>query len=118
MSQQIGFAAEKQAREYLSRQGMRWITSNYRCRWGEVDLVMSDGELLVFVEVRSRVSAAYGNALESITYSKQKKIMRTATHYMATKKLYNTHSCRFDVVSIQGEQAQIDWVKNAFGMGF
>lgn len=118
MSQQIGFAAEKQAREYLSRHGMRWITSNYRCRWGEVDLVMSEGELLVFVEVRSRVSAVYGGALESITYTKQKKIMSTATHYMTAKKLYNTHSCRFDVVCIQGPDARIEWIKNAFGMGF
>ncbi|MGQ3890844.1 YraN family protein [Legionella sp. CNM-4043-24] len=118
MSQTIGFAAEKQARDFLTRQGLRWLGSNYRCRWGEIDLVMSEGDLLVFVEVRSRISAEYGNALESITYGKQKKIMKTATHYMTTKKMYNTHSCRFDVVSIQGHDAQIEWVKNAFGMGF
>lgn len=114
MSQQAGFAAERQARDYLTSQGLRWITSNWRCRWGEVDLVMREKDLLVFVEVRSRVSAEFGGALESITIGKQKKILKAATHYMTTHNLYNTHSCRFDVVCIQGTNADIEWIQNAF----
>lgn len=118
MSQQIGFAAETQARDYLQQQGLRWLGSNYSCRWGEIDLIMAQGDLLVFVEVRARVSDEYGGAVGSITLGKQLKIQRTATHYMTTKKLYNTHACRFDVVCVQGAKAQIEWIPNAFGMGF
>jgi putative endonuclease len=118
MSQQIGFAAEKYARDYLVKQGLRWITSNYRCRWGEVDLIMKDANHLVFIEVRSRVSDAYGGAIESITYSKRQKILKTATHYMTVKNSYNTFSARFDVISIQGSAAKVEWIKNAFGVDF
>ena len=118
MSQQIGFAAEKQARDYLVKQGLRWLTSNYRCRWGEVDLIMSEGDYLVFVEVRSRVSSAYGGALESITHVKRQKILKTATHYMIAKNRYNTCSARFDVLCIQGVDMRMEWIKNAFGSDF
>lgn len=118
MSQQIGLIAEQQARNYLVRNGLRWITSNYRCRWGEIDLIMGDGKLLVFVEVRARVSAEFGGAIGSITLQKQKKIIKTATHYLTTNNLYNTCNGRFDVISVQGAASQIEWIKNAFGTDY
>lgn len=118
MSQQNGYIAEQHARDYLIKNGLRLITSNYRCRWGEIDLIMNDGKTLVFVEVRARVSAQYGGAVGSITLQKQKKIVKTATHYMMVKKLYNSCSGRFDVVSIQGLSAEIEWIKNAFGVDY
>ena len=115
MSQQMGFAAEEYARNYLSAHGLTWVMSNYRCRLGEIDLIMRDKEYLVFIEVRSRASNAYGGAVQSVTHSKRQKLIRTATLYLQTKKLYDTQPSRFDVVSLEGTPPQITWIKNAFG---
>ena len=60
MSQKTGFAAEQQACTYLRKQGLRWIESNYHCRWGEIDLIMWEANYLVFVEVRARASSSFG----------------------------------------------------------
>ena len=106
MSLQRGFVAEDLAREYLLRQGLVWKASNYRARMGEIDLIMQDGSHLVFVEVRARVDAKYGGALESVTSAKQRKIMKVAAYY----------PCRFDVVTLQGHPPTICWIPNAFGM--
>ncbi|MDP1602506.1 MAG: YraN family protein [Legionella sp.] len=118
MSLQIGYEREEQARNYLTKQGLRFITSNYRCRWGEVDLIMSDASHLIFVEVRARVSGEYGGAIGSITRQKQRKILKTASHYMVSKNLYNKYAARFDVVSLQGTIPHIEWIKNAFDSDF
>lgn len=115
MSQVTGFAAEASAREYLVTQGMTWVESNYRCRLGEIDLIMQDKNYLVFVEVRSRASKTYGGALESITYSKQQKLLKTASHYLLTHQLHETAPIRFDVVSIEGKPPELIWISNAFG---
>lgn len=118
MSQKTGFLAEQQARDYLVDNGLNWITSNYRCRWGEIDLIMRDKNHLVFVEVRARASEEFGGAIGSITLHKQKKIIKTAMHYMMTKKLYDSCAGRFDVVSLQGASSSVEWIKNAFGMDY
>jgi putative endonuclease len=118
MSQQLGFAAEEHARKYLGEQGLTWLESNYRCRLGEIDLIMRDKEYLVFVEVRARTSKAYGGAVESVTQSKRQKLLRTATLYLQTKKLYDKQPCRFDVLSLDGVLPQITWIKNAFGLDY
>lgn len=118
MSQQIGFAAEEQARNYLRAQGLTWLESNYRCRLGEIDLIMRDKEYLVFVEVRARASSAYGSGVQSVTPSKRQKLLRTATLYLQTKKLYDKQPSRFDVLSLDGAPSQITWIKNAFGVDF
>ena len=73
MSQQVGLAAEEAVRTYLSKQGLKFLTKNFRCKLGEIDLIMRDGQCLVFVEVRARASADYGGALASVTKSKQQK---------------------------------------------
>ena len=118
MSQKIGFAAEEQARQYLMLQGLKWMTSNYHCRWGELDLVMREGEQLVFVEVRARSLTSFGGAAASITYSKQKKLLKTASHYLLVNKLYEKQPTRFDVLSLEGKPLKIQWIKNAFGVDF
>lgn len=114
MSLNIGFAVEKRARTWLVAQGMQFVTGNYRCRWGEVDLIMQDGEHLVFVEVRARVSREYGGAVASITPAKQKKIVRTALHYMTVNRILEKYPARFDVLSAQGSDLQFEWIKDAF----
>lgn len=116
MSLQTGLTAEDLARDYLLRRGLIWRASNYRTRIGEIDLIMQDGDYLVFIEVRARSSAEYGTALESITLTKQQKIMRTAALYLQRYSKVEQYVCRFDVVGLQGHPPKISWIKNAFGM--
>ena len=109
-----GAAAEKYAEEFLQRQGLILLERNYRCRFGEIDLIMRDGTVLVFIEVRMRTSPVFGGAAGSITPTKQAKLLRTARHYLASLK--TEPPCRFDAVLLSGANGQeIEWIKNAFG---
>ena len=84
--------------KFLLSKGFSLLQQNYRCRYGEIDLIMSDKEDIVFVEVRSRSRTDYGRAGESINASKKKKLIKTATLFLQTKDwLYKVHS-RFDVI--------------------
>ncbi|KTD18768.1 putative endonuclease distantly related to archaeal Holliday junction resolvase [Legionella lansingensis] len=118
MSKRIGIAAEKQAQAYLIAQGLQWVTSNYRCRWGEIDLIMRDGVCLIFVEVRARSSIAFGGAAASVTHRKQQKLLKTASYYLLKHGLGNKQATRFDVLSLEGSGPRINWIKNAFGLDF
>ena len=107
-----GAAAEQLAAIYLQRQGLKLLTSNYRCRFGEIDLVMRDGKETVFVEVRLRRHTAFGGAAASITAAKQQKLARTAEHYLME---HGTGPCRFDAVLLDSLTTNnITWLKNAF----
>ncbi len=118
MSRKIGSLAEQQACDYLIKQGLQWVISNYNCRLGEIDLIMRDGIYLVFVEVRARASNAFGGALASITHSKKQKLIKTALLYLMTNKLQDKQPIRFDVLSMEGAPPSISWIKNAFGSDF
>ncbi|HPY39485.1 MAG TPA: YraN family protein [Thiolinea sp.] len=109
--QQSGQAAEAKAWEYLQAQGFRLLARNYRLRGGEIDLIVHDGDYLVFVEVRYRSSEQFGGALQSIDLRKQQRIIRTAQHYLMRHAL--DLPCRFDVIALDRAQ-QITWLKNAF----
>ncbi len=117
MSLLRGQSAELQALAFLRSQGLRKLASNYRVRCGEIDLIMREGETLVFIEVRMRTSQAYGGAAASITRSKQQKIIKSALYYLQQARLYDKHPIRFDVVTFDGEPPQINWIKHAFGSG-
>ncbi len=109
-----GSDAEQIAASYLLNQNLVLVTQNYRCRFGEIDLIMLDQTTLVFVEVRMRVNEAFGGAAASITPSKQEKLLRTARHYLSG--LNTEPACRFDAVLLSGSNGQnIEWIKNAFG---
>ena len=112
MSIVIGMAGEEAAKKFLLTKGLRWITSNYHCRFGEIDLIMQDGVYLVFIEVRQRCSMTYGGALASVTWAKQKKLIKSAQHYQWTQKM-SENPCRIDVLTLQGTPPKIDWIKNA-----
>lgn len=105
-----GAAAEDRAADHLQRQGLKLLARNWRCRAGEIDLIMQEGNALVFVEVRSRASTAFGGAAASITPAKQAKLIRAAEHYLLQHP--NPASCRFDAVLIDGNNLQ--WLRNAF----
>lgn len=105
-----GAAAEARAATYLMQQGLQLITRNFRCRGGEIDLIMRDGSSLVFVEVRARARADFGGAAASITATKQARIILAARHYLMQNRIDSP--CRFDAVLIQAGQLQ--WLRAAF----
>ncbi|MCS2148517.1 YraN family protein [Scandinavium manionii] len=111
---QTGDAWEQEARRWLERKGLRFIAANVRSRGGEIDLIMKDGAVTVFVEVRYRSSAHYGGATASVTRSKQTKLLQTARLWLARHNgSFETTDCRFDVIAFTG--SQIEWLTNAFG---
>ena len=116
ITQEKGRIAEEQALAYLVAQGFKPITQNYHCKLGEIDLIMRDGDYLVFVEVRARVSMAFGGGIASITYAKRQKIIKSATYYLMTHKEWKQLFPRFDVISIDGKSASITWIKDAFSV--
>jgi putative endonuclease len=109
-----GSDAEQIAISYLQREHLILVTQNYRCRFGEIDLIMRDEATLVFIEVRMRTHEKFGGAAASITSAKQSKLLRTARHYLA--ELNSEPPCRFDALLLSGIDGQeIVWIKNAFG---
>lgn len=116
IKQKIGQRAETLATQFLKNKGFSFIEANYRCQFGEIDIIMQDQDDIVFIEVRSRSRVDYGTAVESINKTKIKKLILTATHFLQKKKLlYRVHS-RFDIVAIhyQALDLQLEWIKNAF----
>ncbi|ARN74879.1 YraN family protein [Oceanicoccus sagamiensis] len=112
-----GAAAEQKARQWLQQQGLSYIASNYRCKAGEIDIIMRDGQQLVFVEVRYRKQGSFGDGLESVTWRKQQKLLKAAACYLQEKKRLNSMPCRFDVVAAKPgchDQLHWTWVKDAF----
>ena len=111
-----GSAGEKIARKFLSREGLVFLAANYRCRCGEIDLIMLEKDCLVFIEVRYRRSNAFGGALASVTADKQIRLGRTASHFLQHHRTLQDHSVRFDVVALsgRGRNLKIDWRQNAF----
>lgn len=103
---------EERALAHLRTQGLSPVTRNFRCKAGEIDLVMRDGPTLVFVEVRRRASSAYGGAAASVTAAKQAKLLRAARLYLLLRHGAAPPPCRFDVVAIEGER--LEWIRDAF----
>ena len=109
-----GAQAEQLAAKFLQRQGLKLLQQNYCCRFGEIDLILQDGDTLVFAEVRLRSSNDFGGAASSINAAKQGKLTRTAQHYLA--KLARTPPCRFDAILLQAvDGSDIEWIRDAFG---
>lgn len=114
---QAGQAAENQALEFLQGQGLRLLTRNWRCKGGELDLVMLDADTVVFVEVRYRLHASFGGALGSIDGRKQKRLVLAASLFLQKEPRWAAQPCRFDVVALQGSHhagRPLQWLKNAF----
>lgn len=105
-----GSSAERRAEAFLVQQGLTLVARNFRCRMGEIDLIMRDSATLVFVEVRQRRHAAFGGALESIDHHKQRKLTACAEVYLS--RLPRLPPCRFDVVLLQGKQPEPLWLQN------
>lgn len=115
-----GEDAEAACCRFLQSSGLKLVEKNFRCRQGEIDLIMQDKDILVFVEVRYRKNTAFGGGLESITTAKQNRLRHTAELYLQTNSRYR--NARFDVVSMsknnqtnrRDQEYTYDWVTNAF----
>lgn len=105
-----GAAAEQAALHYLQQQGLSLVESNFRCKGGEIDLIMQDGSNLVFVEVRKRADTRYGGAAASVTSRKQARLIIAAQTFLQRYK--HPPSCRFDILAMDGSRTT--WLKNAF----
>ena len=106
-----GENAEEQAHNFLMQQGLKPVCRNFRCKQGELDLIMTDQQTLVIIEVRFRKTDTYGSAVESITQKKQSRIMAATHVYLSSRK--TDCPIRFDVAAISGN-GHINWIKNAF----
>ena len=116
----IGRRSERRAARFLRRRGLRLLTRNYGYRGGEIDLVMLDGETLVFVEVRFRGAGAWCSGLESVDAAKQRRLARTAERYLAKHPQHGFRAVRFDVVSATARSYSLlspvacEWIPDAF----
>jgi len=124
--QSSGAQSETVALKYLLKQGLKLKARNFSCKMGEIDLIMTDQDVLTFVEVKMRSTNDYGGALLSVTPKKQQRIKKAALFYLKQYK-NNPPRCRFDVVAIDGNQSkkaqkfkynkktyELTWVKQAF----
>jgi len=114
----LGDAGEQAAVDLLERAGYRVVARNFRCPYGEVDVVAEKGELLCFVEVRMRSSAAWGDPAHTVSWSKQRKVARAALHYLFERGGAD-RMVRFDVVSVlgRGAEAVVEHIPDAFDAG-
>lgn len=114
-----GKRGEALAAAHLAENGYRIVERNYRCLFGEIDIVAEEGGTLVFVEVKSRRSMAYGDPQLAVGHEKQKKISRIAMHYLNEKGLCHRRA-RFDVVAVKLLPAghSIELIRNAFELAF
>ena len=110
-----GAWAEDLACQHLLDRGLRLANRNYRCRHGEIDLVMRDAATTVFVEVRLRSRTDFGSGAESVDARKQARLLSSAEHYLQRHATLLA-DCRFDVVSIRraANNYQLEWIRNAF----
>lgn len=116
MSRERGTDAETAALRFLESQGLRLLGRNYRCRLGEIDLVMQDAGTLVFVEVRARADNRHGGAAASVGPHKQRRLALAARHYLMTHPRAAACPARFDVVAISGPDGEnaTEWIRAAF----
>lgn len=106
-----GESAEEQAHKFLINKGLTPVCRNYRCKQGELDLIMTDHQTLVIIEVRFRKTDQYGSAAESVTRAKQSRIIAATHIYLSSHKV--DRPIRFDVIAISGN-GNVEWIQNAF----
>ena len=112
-----GQAAEQQALDHLQRHGLQLLHRNWLCKGGELDLVMLDGDTVVFVEVRYRLHAQWGGALGSIDARKRLRVVNAAQWFLQREIRWQNAPCRFDVIALEGSASpsrKVHWLPNAF----
>jgi putative endonuclease len=110
---------ERIAESFLNREGLKTLERNFQARYGEIDLVMLEGDTLVFTEVRYRRNTRYGSGADSVTPAKQRRIVQAARLFLQYHDPHQTRLCRFDVISISMQEGRtvLDWIRDAFEAG-
>ncbi|MHB9145359.1 MAG: YraN family protein [Symbiobacteriia bacterium] len=111
----LGLEGEELAAAYLMAQGYRLLARNYRCRFGELDLVAVDQGEVVFVEVKTRRSQAFGTSAEAVSAQKQARLLRLADRFLQERGLFDA-ACRFDVVAVDASVTppRLELIRGAF----
>lgn len=113
----LGKYGEDIVSNYISKNGMSIVKRNYSCKSGEIDIIASQGDTIVFIEVKTRTSEKYGRPSQAVSVSKQRKLIKTALMFMTQKNLFD-YSCRFDVVEVNVDKEtksyNITYIKDAF----
>jgi putative endonuclease len=114
---ELGQAGERLAEKFLRRLGYRRLARNYVTPVGEIDLIMRDGDTVVFVEIKTRRSAALADPVEQLRPAQQRHLLK-ATEWFLARSRHGDAPCRYDVVGItlrEGEEPVIEHVVDAFG---
>jgi putative endonuclease len=111
----LGKEGERVAELYLQKKGYKLVERNYRCSGGELDLIVLDRRVVVFVEVKTRTGLGFGSPLEAVEFHKQRKMIRAAQFFLAEKNLQQ-RDARFDVVGVSwpGREPVVEHIENAF----
>lgn len=121
MSHSAGRKFEQTGCEWLKNKGLKFISANYHCRGGEIDLIMLDGNTLCFIEVKFRKNSEFGGAAYSISRQKQQRLQQCALHYLSHHKKQQKLAMRFDALLLLANPAtqtvSVEWIKNAFEAG-
>lgn len=116
LRQILGQKGEAQAARYLKQKGYKIIKKNYKCKYGEIDLIARDADVLIFIEVKTRTSIEFGSPAAAVDYRKQKQISKVAYHYLVTHHNEDIDA-RFDVVSVlsqKNKETTIEHIIDAF----
>lgn len=115
-TRQQGSRWEDAAESFLNQQGLNTVQRNFHGRIGEIDLILLDGPVLVFAEVRYRANARHGSAAASVTTAKQRRIILAAQRFLQSQKQHGHRRCRFDVVAVGSENGRtvMNWIRGAF----
>ena len=116
LHRQRGIQSELLAADFLQARGLKVLARNFRCKTGELDLVCLDHEVLAIIEVRQRRSQEFGGALQSVTWCKQRKIIRATRFFLQRQAGWAARAVRFDVVAVEGPPGaqRLIWIKDAF----
>jgi len=111
----LGKEGERVAELYLKHKGYKLVERNYRCSAGELDLIVLDRRVIVFVEVKTRSGPGFGSPLEAVEFHKQRKMIQAAQYFLSAKRLHQ-RDARFDVVGISwpGREPVVEHIENAF----
>ena len=111
-----GAWAEDMALAFALKQGLIEVARNFHCRYGEIDLILNDGDTLVFAEVRYRAAGALVSPIQSITAAKQRRLLASAEYYLQRRGENDQCQCRFDVLAVSGHDPSptVHWLRNAF----
>ena len=112
----LGDFFEHKAQQAVRRAGLRIACCNYRAPTGEIDIIAIEGTTLVFIEVRARSNSGYVGAAASVTVQKQRRLLRTAQHFLQRHRELAALPSRFDVIAFEPRQspAQMRWIRSAF----